>query len=101
MLPVLMSHDFAGSSIKPLIHFAQEWQSGKFRQYDYGREKNMLIYNSPEPPDYDVTKITVPIYLFYSKNDLLINPVVSNENNRQFNDGNIYRMLYFMIQSIF
>ncbi|KAL6431781.1 hypothetical protein ACFW04_007353 [Cataglyphis niger] len=47
-------------------------QSGKFRQYDYGRAKNLLIYNSMEPPDYDLANIKVPIALFYANNDWLV-----------------------------
>lgn len=61
------------------MHYAQEIQSGKFRQYDYGRAKNLLIYNSVEPPDYDLASITVPIALFYSDNDWLASTVVGNE----------------------
>ncbi|CAL1684027.1 unnamed protein product [Lasius platythorax] len=73
--PVIFGHDPAGASAKTLMHYAQEIQSGKFRQYDYGRAKNLLIYNSVEPPDYDLASITVPIALFYSDNDWLASTV--------------------------
>ncbi|XP_011706895.1 PREDICTED: lipase 3-like, partial [Wasmannia auropunctata] len=49
----------------------QEIQSGKFRQYDYGPEKNQLIYNAMQPPEYYLANITVPIALFYADNDWL------------------------------
>lgn len=44
---------------------------GKFRQYDYGKSENKKRYGQPEPPDYDLSKIKVPTFLHYSKNDLL------------------------------
>ncbi|CAL1684028.1 unnamed protein product [Lasius platythorax] len=72
LLPVILGHFPASTSTKTLLHFGQEIQSGKFCRYDYGREKNFLIYNSVEPPDYNVTSITVPIALFYSDGDLLV-----------------------------
>jgi len=39
--------------------------------YDYGSEKNLIIYNATEPPDYKLERITVPIILFYADNDWL------------------------------
>ncbi|CAL1684023.1 unnamed protein product [Lasius platythorax] len=72
LLPVILDHFPAGTSAKTMVHFAQKIQSGKFRRYDYGRAKNLLIYKSVEPPDYDLANITVPIALFYSDNDWLI-----------------------------
>jgi len=45
---------------------------GRFRQYDYGdTDKNLRIYNSTTPPDYQLEKITAPIVLFSSDNDWL------------------------------
>lgn len=35
------------------LKFVQEIKSGNFQQYNYGIEKNLLIYNSPEPPRYN------------------------------------------------
>lgn len=75
---MILNHDPAGASTKTLVHFAQEVESGKFRQYDYGREKNLLIYNATEPPDYNLTNITVPIALLYADNDWLATSLVGN-----------------------
>ncbi|KAL6417516.1 hypothetical protein ACFW04_007353 [Cataglyphis niger] len=72
LLPIILNHNPAGASAKTMIHYAQGIQSGKFRQYDYGRAKNLLIYNSMEPPDYDLANIKVPIALFYANNDWLV-----------------------------
>ena len=46
--------------------------SGHFRQYDYGNiDKNLQLYNSTTPPDYQLEKITAPIALFSSDDDWL------------------------------
>ncbi|XP_011706778.1 PREDICTED: gastric triacylglycerol lipase-like [Wasmannia auropunctata] len=42
-----------------------------FCQFDYGPEKNQLIYNATEPPEYNLANINVPIGLFYADNDWL------------------------------
>ncbi|GAB1860472.1 Lipase [Camponotus japonicus] len=73
LLPLIMGHFPAGNSFNMIAHYMQIIQSGKFRQYDYGRAKNILIYNSVEPPDYDLVNITIPIALFYGPGDLLDN----------------------------
>lgn len=61
----------AGSSLRQVLHFLQEYLSGKFREWDHGPAKNMEVYGSKNPPDYPVGNIKVPIYLYYSKNDFL------------------------------
>ncbi|XP_012542574.1 lipase 3 isoform X2 [Monomorium pharaonis] len=71
LLPTIANNNPAGSSTKTIIHFAQGYKSSKFRQYDYGRVKNLYIYNAIEPPDYNLANITVPIALFYAENDWL------------------------------
>ncbi|XP_037904465.1 lipase 3-like [Hermetia illucens] len=61
----------AGASVNQIIHYAQGVPSGKFRQYDYGILKNLLVYKSLWPPDYPLGEITAPIHLYYSNNDWL------------------------------
>lgn len=58
-----------------LLHFLQSMYSGKFREYDH-REQNMEYYNSTSPPDYDVTKIVAPVYLYHAVEDLLVSRTV-------------------------
>nr|XP_012138723.1 PREDICTED: lipase 3-like isoform X2 [Megachile rotundata] len=76
LLPVILNHTPAGTSSKTLVHYAQEIQSGYFRQFDYGKEKNLQIYNSTVPPKYDLSKITTPIVLFCAENDWLSSPIM-------------------------
>ncbi|GLV35375.1 Lipase 4 [Carabus blaptoides fortunei] len=71
LLPVIMGHTPAGSSVGQFVHYAQSIKTGKFRQYDYGLVKNLFVYKSIHPPKYDLSKVTAPVALFYSRNDWL------------------------------
>uniref|UniRef100_A0A1B6G3S2 Partial AB-hydrolase lipase domain-containing protein n=1 Tax=Cuerna arida TaxID=1464854 RepID=A0A1B6G3S2_9HEMI len=75
LLPMILGHVPAGSSTKTLVHYAQEIKSNNFQRYDYGAEKNIILYNSTTPPLYNLSEITVPISLHYGDNDLLARPV--------------------------
>ncbi|XP_055527064.1 lipase 3-like [Wyeomyia smithii] len=74
ILPVLIGHIPAGASIKQFFHFGQEVTSGHFRQFDYGPENNTQIYNSVEPPDYNLTNVRTPVSIYYALNDKLTHP---------------------------
>ncbi|KAI5631600.1 alpha/beta-hydrolase lipase region domain-containing protein [Phthorimaea operculella] len=67
--PVILNHNFAGSSVKQAQHYGQSMYSGKFRQYDYGKAGNLELYGSVEPPDYPLHKVTAPVVLSYSFSD--------------------------------
>lgn len=71
MLPVIFGHVPAGASTKQFAHYAQEFNSGRFCQYDYGANENLFRYHSTDPPEYDLKKIKSPISLYYSDNDWL------------------------------
>lgn len=46
--------------------------SGQFKLFDYGPSQNMKIYNSTNAPDYDLNRITAPVYLQAGTRDLVI-----------------------------
>uniref|UniRef100_A0A6M2DPB7 Lipase n=1 Tax=Xenopsylla cheopis TaxID=163159 RepID=A0A6M2DPB7_XENCH len=73
-LPFIFSNTPAGGSVDLLFHYGQLVNSGKFRQFDYGEEKNMIEYKSKEPPEYDLSKISAPVVLYWSMNDWLSDP---------------------------
>ncbi|XP_015605711.1 lipase 3 isoform X2 [Cephus cinctus] len=75
LMPIILNHTPAGTSTKSLVHYAQEITSGKFRQYDYGTEKNKELYNSTNPPEYILSNIDVPIAFYYADNDWLASSV--------------------------
>lgn len=74
MLPIYFDVYPEGSSVKPLVHYGQLIDSAiYFRKYDMGTPmNNMDAYGTPEPPDYDLDKITLPTYLFYGDGDSLV-----------------------------
>lgn len=44
-----------------------------FRKYDYGLEENPQFYNgSTTPPDFNLSIVSAPIYIFYGNGDKLI-----------------------------
>lgn len=51
-------------------------KSGKFQKYDY-MYQNKLIYGAQEPPEYDLSKITAPIYIYRGTEDALSSRAVS------------------------
>ncbi|XP_058120152.1 lipase 1 [Anopheles ziemanni] len=74
LVPILLGHTPAGSATKQLVHYAQEVHSRRFRMYDHGPVKNYLNYRSLTPPEYDLSKVTAPVVLYYGLNDLLAAP---------------------------
>lgn len=60
------------------MHFGQEILSGYFRKYDYGVIGNLAKYGKLSPPDYETDKITAPVALFYSINDVFAHIDVSS-----------------------
>ncbi|CAI8032080.1 Gastric triacylglycerol lipase [Geodia barretti] len=73
-IPVYLSHNPAGTSVKNVVHYNQEYLSGKFRKYDYGTAGNMEEYGTPSPPPYNVTQLTIPTAIFTGGNDWLADP---------------------------
>lgn len=74
-MPVYLSHQPGGSSLKAVSHFVQLIRRNTFSMYDYGQEGNHAIYHSSEPKEYDLSLIyDIPIALFAGKQDKLSTP---------------------------
>lgn len=72
LLPLFLSHLGTGTSWKTVVHFAQIMGAGgKFQKFDYGPNYNYNQYGIYTPPEYDLESITLPIKLFWARNDLL------------------------------
>ncbi|XP_018364290.1 PREDICTED: lipase 3-like [Trachymyrmex cornetzi] len=77
LLPVILGQFPDSVSTKQIIHYGQLIKSGtlsspdEFKQFDYGILGNTNVYGSLNPPNYDLSKIKVPVYLYYSENDWL------------------------------
>lgn len=93
-----MGHYPAGTSCQAMLHYLQEINTGKFQQYDEGTKAgNMRRYGTPKPPEYDLSKVTVPIFLHYGLNDYLaaveVRSVFTCDGNMNFAKMLFFRML--------
>ncbi|XP_054259396.1 lipase 3-like [Macrosteles quadrilineatus] len=59
----------AGISVKVILHFIQIACAKRFQQFDYGSRGNRQMYGSTQPPQYDLQRIQLPVYLVYSDKD--------------------------------
>lgn len=63
----------ASVSTRQLVHFLQLHLSGKFHQFDF-KENNLHHYNSRDPPEYKLDKVTAEMYLYCGSQDTLTAP---------------------------
>lgn len=75
LVPVYLGHFPEGFSTYQLIHYGQLINSGRFCQFDEGPIGNLCKYNSFIPPEYQLEKVSAPVYVFYSSNDLFVSPI--------------------------
>ncbi len=89
-MPVYISHEPDGTSVKNMIHFAQGIRSKQFQAYDYGSpQKNELHYNQTTPPLYTIRPINMPTAIFWSGEDWLADP-----NDVAYIFDNLQTMVY-------
>ncbi|XP_066249785.1 lipase 3-like isoform X1 [Euwallacea similis] len=69
LLPLILQWIPSGLATAQLYHYGQLMISGGFRQYDHGLQKNLKIYNSTTPPEYNMSNVRVPVAYFYSTHD--------------------------------
>ncbi|XP_050361921.1 lipase 1-like [Nymphalis io] len=70
MLPVIVGHNPAGAAIRQIIHYGQVLRFNRFARYNHANPlTNLAEYGSLTPPEYDLSRVTVPAYLHYGKND--------------------------------
>uniref|UniRef100_A0A1A9ZHI4 Lipase n=1 Tax=Glossina pallidipes TaxID=7398 RepID=A0A1A9ZHI4_GLOPL len=68
-LQVLIETHPAGSSSNQVTHFLQLYVSRKFRKFDWGEKRNMALYGQTAPPDYNLSKLSAPVYLYSANKD--------------------------------
>lgn len=68
-MPLISATHPAGSSTSQLIHYLQEYTSGYFRRFDYGKHKNKKVYGQKEPTNYQTENIVAETYFYYGDND--------------------------------
>ncbi len=83
-LGVLLSHMPTSTSAQNLLHFDQLFSTGRFAKFDHGLVKNLQLYGSSQPSEYNLISITFsnPLTVIYSDNDWFV-PVSSVETLKQ------------------
>ncbi len=77
ILPYMLRHFPAGTSTKTFAHLMQQLKSRKFAMYDYGSpSKNSRVYGQFEPPEYNVSMVSVPVATYWGRNDWFSNEKV-------------------------
>ncbi|KPJ03000.1 Lipase 1 [Papilio xuthus] len=71
-LRVLFGHFPAGTSVHNLARYGQSMQSERFEKFDYGKSKNLELYGSLRPPEYNLSAVTVPVTVLYGESDHLV-----------------------------
>lgn len=57
-------------SKKQLMHYLQLYQTGKFQRFDY-KDENQSFYGTSTPPEYILSNVTAPAYLYHAEQDIL------------------------------
>lgn len=73
-LQVLFGHFPAGTSVHNMARYGQSMQSQKFEKFDYGKTKNLELYGSSRPPEYNLSAVTLPVMVLYGESDNLVDP---------------------------
>lgn len=73
--PLYMANNPAGSSVRNMYHFAQIIRDNRLQMFDWGRLMNKRIYGQKQPPQYDLTRVTAPVALYWSAGDVLARPM--------------------------
>ncbi|KAJ2950012.1 hypothetical protein O0L34_g11349 [Tuta absoluta] len=70
MYPVKLAHAPGGASVRQIAHYGQFINKNLFRRYNHNMLTNWFKYGSFTPPDYDLSKITAPVYMHHVDNDV-------------------------------
>ncbi|XP_006880382.1 PREDICTED: gastric triacylglycerol lipase isoform X2 [Elephantulus edwardii] len=74
-LDVYLSHNPAGTSVQNMLHWTQAVESGEFQSFNWGSPaQNILHYNQPTPPLYNLTDVKVPVAVWSGGQDWLADP---------------------------
>lgn len=73
----VMGHMLRQLSFKEAKQLCQQTKANKLQKYDYGPIRNRVLYNSTEPPVYDISDLKIRDWIVLSaQNDALSTPAV-------------------------
>ncbi|KAF6201551.1 hypothetical protein GE061_003942 [Apolygus lucorum] len=64
-------------------HLMQVIKHGRFCKYDYGKRKNMEVYGSSSPPNYNFNNTKAPVFLFYGTTDKMVTPDAAKRTGKE------------------
>jgi len=74
-IDTLVGHYPSGGSVKTIVHFLQNYNSGdSFHRYDFGQSGNVQRYGTAEAPQYNLSLVQAPVNIFWAENDPLVSP---------------------------
>ncbi|KAL1458960.1 hypothetical protein WDU94_010979 [Cyamophila willieti] len=69
LMPIILGYFPSGTSNKNFHHLLS-LREGNFAHFDYGTsEGNLAHYNRISPPEYNLTRVRVPVSLYYGETD--------------------------------
>ncbi len=90
-----LSHIPGGSSLKAISQFVQLYRCKVFRMWDYGERKNLEVYGSNQPKEYNLSVIKdFPIPLLSGKLERLSTPIDVQWLNEQLGDNFVFNKCY-------
>ncbi|XP_021204440.2 lipase 1 [Bombyx mori] len=69
---VLFGHFPAGTSLHNMAKYGQAMTNDKFVKFNYGHQKNLELYGTSEPPEYNISAVSPPVVVIYGENDGLV-----------------------------
>ncbi|ODM92615.1 Lipase 3 [Orchesella cincta] len=73
-LPRMLSKLNDIGSLRSLFHLSQNARSCSFRYYDRETAENLRRYGQVNPPRYNLSAVTAPLYLFWGEQDAIVTP---------------------------
>lgn len=71
----MTAHFPAGISVKGLDHYEQLILDDRFGNFDYGTRVNLEVYGQKNPPNFDISNVSIPTALFTGSKDDLGDPL--------------------------
>lgn len=69
-----------------LLYISHSLSVGRFQKFDYGPKKNMELYQSVKPPEYNLSNVRTKVHIIYGTNDYVVSPEVCFKIYFYFND---------------
>ncbi|KAL7041833.1 hypothetical protein ACKWTF_000916 [Chironomus riparius] len=79
-------------SKKQLMHYLQLYQTGKFQRFDH-KDQNQTIYGSSTPPEYILSNVTAPTYLYHAEQDILTDKSGIDRFSQELPHQQAYRVI--------